>query len=133
MERGFRVGSLAQDEVTGIKVLAITTTVANRFSTFECPLSTDYQVPAGKIFYITKITFSANVAGSDVRIGYGDDGVYDDAGGPTNAVGVTLGYFAIIAKEKYETEVFIPIPAQKYPYMYAIGGGMTVNIQGVEI
>lgn len=131
--KGYRIGSLAQDDETGIKFITANALAAGHYCTLEFPVGTDYQVPAGKTFYITKILYSAHVAGGGVLLGYGDDGVASGVAAPTNPVRLTALIMARLADEEYNSDLFIPVPAEKYPFIFTFGSDVWAKIQGIEV
>tara|TARA_Y100000310_G_scaffold317685_1_gene370847 strand:+ start:24975 stop:25307 length:333 start_codon:yes stop_codon:yes gene_type:complete len=84
---------------------------------------TDYQVPAGRTFTIAKIIYRGENAGADFMIGYGDDAVANGVAAPTNPVGLTAdGVFAApTAHTTYSVDVYLVVPAEKYPYVKVSG------------
>ena len=123
--QAFRLGAVGQDSLVGVQTLVATPSASN-YMTFESPVGTDYQVPAGYTFYVTQII--ADIVGEPI-IGYGDDGVADAGNAPTNWKALTsrlgVGIYNIVLK----------IPAEKYPC--CLEGGTSVRtfvtITGVEI
>lgn len=132
MKTGFRLGSLAQDAVTGIKIIFATPANA-QFMTLETPVGIDYQVPAGKTFYITQAYTEIGGANGSFLVGYGDDGVPSQAGAPTNWKQMTTLLYIDKANVSYPFNLFVPIPAGKYPTLLASGGVGHINIVGVEL
>src|SRR3990167_4433219 len=117
----YKLGALGQDSVSGIKNLAGTVSGSN-YMTLETPVGTDYQVPAGKTFYITKLDLTRlSGNGAQVKIGYGDSGVAHGTVSPTKYVALTSTYhIGGSATQTLAFEIIIPIPAQKYPCIYSI-------------
>ena len=128
----FKIGSLVQDSVAGLKALAAFATATN-YMTLEIPVGTDYQVPVGKTFYITKVSYSVSTANEHVIIGYGDTGIPDQAAPPTNYVALTAYLQAPAAYTIYERDLFLAIPAQKYPCVKAGTAGLYALIHGIEV
>jgi len=133
MTTAFRLGSLAQDAVTGIKSLCALVTASSRYMSLESPVGTDYQVPAGKTFYITKMHYSGVDASIGFVIGYGDTGVADGAAAPTNPVQLTQMHRGASAFIEYSADVFLAIPAAKYPYIQWQSGYILLNVEGLEV
>lgn len=132
MSRLYRIGSLAVDTETGVKCLSFKANSGN-YDTCEFPIGTNYQVPAGKTLYITKILYMNKSAGGNFSFGYGDDAVTDDVNPPTNFVTSTTVIYADVANKEFELSVFIPIPANKYPCIRASFGDSRIIIFGVEV
>lgn len=130
----FKIGGGGTDTPADVKCMAATPG-STQYMTFESPVGTDYQVPSGKIFYITKIIYSSSssAALTAFQIGYGDTGVPAQAGAPTNAVNVTSMFATVTNSQQYTLDVFIPIPAQKYPYILTQGNGGPCTIFGIEV
>lgn len=131
-KRLYKLGSLAQDTRTGLKVL-FKTVMKDDFDTVQYPLGTDYQVPAGKTLYISTVLFYGDTAKTIMRVLYGDDVVTASATPPTNPVYITPFYTVLVSGEDHHHETLIEVPAGKYPaFEFQVGGGVA-EIQGVEI
>ena len=133
MTTAFKIGSGAQDSPSDIKFIWASASATNNYMSCEFPAGTDYEVTAGKIFYITKILYYSTSGGGKGQIGYGDTGVANGAAAPTNAVACTLDFYAVVATINYELDVFIPILAGKFPYVQSTGDLFAVIIHGIEI
>jgi len=131
-KRLYKLGSLAQDTRTGLKVIFVSGT-KDLFDTLEQPLGTDYQVPAAKVFYITAVVYHADTAKTIIRIGYGDDTVSSSAVPPTNPVYVSPFYNAAVVDVHNHHETFYEIPAEKYPFIECQTGAGVAEVQGIEI
>lgn len=135
--RAYKLGALGQDDLTGVKCLVAGSSTATNYVTFETPVGTDYQVTAGKTFYITKITFNGASPGQDaaVIIGYGDTGVADGGNPPTNYVAMTSRFVMLgtLAQTPLERDCLVPIPAQKYPCIYVVANQAYVTAYGIEV
>lgn len=131
-KRLFKLGSLAQDSRTGLKIIFASGT-KDLFDTLEQPLGTDYAVPAAKTFFICSVIYNADTAKTIIRIGYGDDAVSGSAVPPTNAVYVTPFLNAAVVDEHHHHETFVQIPALKYPFIECQVGAGVAEVQGVEI
>jgi len=134
--RAFSFGSMATDDVTEVEMACIPAqcTVGN-YGTLENPVGTDYQVAAGKTFYITMIHIDPTV-NHVIHLGYGDDGVAaDSAAAPTNWV--VLGFFAPPGSgASPNISTLVKIPAQKYPCVRCASGANNLdifNVYGYEI
>lgn len=136
MVTGFTAGSYGSDLPDGIRSLLAETSAANLFTTLQSPEGTNYQVPAGKTFFITKIIWTGTAIGNAVVIGYGDSAVVNSATPPTNpqnVTGSTIGVFKIrVANEVLRENLMIAIPVGKFPFIKSIGGAVSVQIEGIE-
>lgn len=138
LENVYRIGSYVSDLVTGIKSLYASVGTVAYYDTFE-ERGTDYVVPAGKKFYITRVTYTGKYNAGGIEIGYGDDGVANSASAPTTFVSLTGANAAI--KSVFATEAHLPkqfdcwfeVPTGKYPCLHVNGAadGACV-IEGVE-
>ena len=131
-KRLYKLGSLAQDTRTGLKIIFKSGT-KDLFDTLEQPLGTDYQVPADKVFYITCVIYHADTAKTIIRVGYGDDAVAASAVPPTNPVYVSPFYNAAVVDVHCCMNTFLEIPAGKYPFIECQVGAGVAEIQGLEI
>jgi len=131
-KRLYKLGSLAQDTRTGLKTI-FKAVLKDDFDTLQFPLGTNYQVPAGKTFYISAIIFVGDTDKTIMRVLYGDDVVTASATPPTNAVYVTPFYKAPVMDIDHHHETLIEIPSLKYPAVEFQTGNGTVEIQGLEI
>jgi len=129
----FKIGSLAQDSPTGIKILVAHNVAGAHYMTFETPVGTDYQVPAGKTFYITKISYSVAAATASATIGSGTAAVGEGAVAPAGYVALTGLYYGYLAFTQYEGDAFIPIAQNLYPCLVSGGGAVDANIFGIEV
>lgn len=119
----YGIGSYISDLVTGIKSLCASVGTVAYYDTFE-ERAVDYVVPAGKKFYITRITYTGKYNAGGIEIGYGDTGVGNSASAPTNFVSLTGANAA--TKSVFGTEAHLPkqmdcwfeIPAGKYPCLH---------------
>lgn len=132
MARRWRIGTLATDVETGLKVLNATVVVGN-YDSLQSPEGTFYQVPVGKTFIITKISWQTDTAGGGLQLGYGDNSRDNNPVSPTNAKYMTPYMYVISASELREQSVYIEIPAQKYPFILGITGTERILVQGVEV
>lgn len=133
--RVYKIGSGVTDVPGDIKTGFVLTTALNNYMTFESVLGTDLQVTAGKTLYITRLHYFGNTISQNFWIGYGDTGVGDGAPAPTNPVQVTRRFANLVAQEEMSLDVFIPIPAEKFPVCRRVLGANEhyVQIEGVEI
>lgn len=136
MVTGFSTGSYGSDLPEGIRSLSAETSAANRFDTLQSPEGTNYQVPAGKTFFISRIIWTGTALGNAVVIGFGDNAVSDSVTAPTNAQNLTpstIGVFRVTVANQVQSEnLLIAIPAGKFPFIKSIGGAVAVQIEGVE-
>ena len=129
--QAFRLGSVGQDSITNVKVMAAHPLSTDYYMTFEYPIGTDFVVTAGYTLYMTKIIFYPDGAGVGPIIGYGDNGVASGAAAPTNWVQITQAIPGLATGQEYD--IFVPIPAGKYPCMKNFAGVTRATIYGVEI
>lgn len=132
MTTAFRIGTLAQDAVTGIKFAFASPSTTN-YMTLELTGGVDYQVTAGKTFYITRIDFTSATANTYLHLGYADDGVPDQAGAPTNPITLTGNLRVDTAYKRATYDVFIPVPATKYIFVKSGVNDAAIIIQGIEL
>ena len=135
--RWYTVGAAEVEDPTLIKALVGTAAeiTGARYDSFDSPRGTSYSVTAGKTLYISKVQGTVTVAEgstSTIQIGYGDDHVENSAGAPTTAVAVwnTTAFFR--GPQLIDIDVWIPIPAGKFPYVVA-AGTHTFSVTGVEV
>lgn len=131
-KRLYKLGSLAQDTRTGLKSI-FKTGLVDKFNTLEAPKATDYQVPADKTYYITRISCVGDAANTLVRILYGDDAVENSAVAPTNPVYITPFFKCCTADVCYCHDVFYEVPTGKYPAIELQTGNGIVEVGGLEI
>lgn len=136
--RWYTVGSAETRDPTQLKALINTQTSLdlNRYDSFDSPRGTSYQVPTGKTFYITKLQGSImQAAGADVgiEVGYGDTHVEDSVAAPTNSTPVYLIKFYTINGVQVDLDVWIPIPAGKFPYIYLMNNVGNFEAMGIEV
>lgn len=130
MGKIYSAGTIAVDTLdTAIEMCAIAST--GNYSTFEKPVGTAYQVPAGKLFKIGLIYFSSAIARGSLKIGYGDDSVADSGTPPTNFVELIKEIPVEIADAINEKKAFLKIPAEKYPCIQALTGEGNCIILGI--
>lgn len=132
MKTGFRIGSLAQDAITGIRTI-FCTPANTHYMTLESPVGIDYQVPAGKTFYMAGALFRTDTAGSGFVVGYGDVGVPSQVGAPANWKQMSTAIYTSPANISVPVNFFIAIPTGKYPCIKASGGFCHMHIFGVEL
>jgi len=135
MANFFKVGSLGTDSPASVKSMTSRTTSANNYMTLESVVGTDYQVPAGKTFYITSVVYMANSASGGIKIGYGDTGVADGAAAPTNFVQLTEEFRSETADKLIPVSVLVAIPAGKFPCVRQNAGAVQLYVTyfGVEV
>ena len=88
---------------------------ASYYMTFESPVGTDYVVPTGKTFKVTRIL--AAFGGSILSLGHGTEGIPSQAAGPAGQVILIGGNFAYPTTAVYGLDIYLEIPAGKYPYV----------------
>ena len=111
-------------------------TAGNNYMTFESPSGTDFQVTTSKTLKITRVIMMG-VANNMAIIGYGDDGVANGAGAPTNPIYVigdadTSPLMVTTANQTYAFDLYAEIPAQKYPFVRVDQGAGNIYIIGIE-
>ena len=132
--QAFRLGSVGQDSLTGVKYAVAYIAAGDNYKTLESPVGTDYQVTAGYTLYITKIVWGSSTAGSQIKqFGYGDDGIAEGAAAPTNAVVLIPFFLQGSTTALAELEGIWTIPSGKYPYFQANTALSGFIIFGVEI
>ncbi len=78
--------------------------------------------------------WQGSIAGQMVtEVGYGDNGVAEGAGAPTNSVAVIPQYLVGVADLWYTLEGLWKVPASKYLYCRANVNAITVMVFGIEI
>ena len=135
----WRVGTLETTDLTGLVALTNSQSdlTADRYDSYESPRGTDYQVPTGETLYITTLHGTADAAVVDlhIQVGYGDDAVNDAVGAPTNSVTV----FEFTWRDAVDAgggqsvpiSVWIPIPADKYPWVRPLNVPMNIQATGI--
>ena len=134
--RAYKLGALGQDDLTGVKCMAASVAgAAPLYMTMEYPVGTDYQVPVGKIFYITKLDASVTPAADGTfLIGYGDNGTASSSSSSTNFIELTSPYLCRSTDNEVEFSVLLPIPAQKYPCIKQLSGtAANITAYGIEV
>ena len=136
--RYYKVGSAETRDPTELKSLVNSARglTADRYDTFEAPRGTDYVVPAGKTLYITKLQGNGNIPTANiivVWVGYGDDGVADSVTAPTNSK--TLSQIQAMQGNGYmmDLDVWLPIPAGKYPWVSFNQATWNFQAYGIEV
>lgn len=136
--RYYKIGGAETRDPSELKALVGSAKNLNsgRYDTFESPRGTDYVVPAGKTLYITRVMGGHQLTGgsaADLGIGYGDTGVGDDPSAPTNAKMLWQVTFFTVNGLNVDVEVFLPVPAGKYPFALATGAGWGLSVFGIEV
>lgn len=133
---GIKIGSIVQDSVTGIKNGSTLTNADGNYMTVESPVGTDLVVTAGKTLYVGLVIYQGSAKGISFEIGYGDDGVANDATPPTNYVQVIQD---VLVTQTDDTShscdmIIAAIPAGKYPCIRQHGTGtLKVYIAALEV
>ena len=142
--QAFKLGSLGQDSVTGVKSATVWINGADRCMSFVNPAininsssGTAYQVTAGTTLYITELTlthYPGAGAAAYIRIGYGDTTVADGTLTPTNMVVIT-GMYHLFNTEPVSRNlpVLIQIPAEKYPCAITSTAAISCSFYGIEV
>lgn len=132
MKRLYKLGLLAQDTSSGLKSLS---TIADepKYSTLQLPYLTDYQVPAGKQFFITQLQLVSGIAGGLIVMCYADTGVQQSVSPGENNVVIWRSIVLQEANKIYPVELFFPVPSGKYIAIRATGGRGYAFVSGVEI
>ena len=132
MTTAFKLGTVVKDAVTGLKQINALVTQA-QYMTLESVVGTDYQVPAGKTFYMTRVMFATTSADSGIQIGYGTAGVPSQAGAPAGAVICTANFHSKVSYTPVTYDLLIPCPENTYPFVYALISVASVQIFGIEV
>lgn len=125
---------------TPITAYAATSGGAGHYMTLESPVGTDYSVPAGKSFIITKVVYTGGSIGDMIVLGYGNSGVGNGAPAPTSPVSLvgaagatpTSPLVVEAVNIAHVIEVSFSIPAGKYPFIQASGTVSSVQVIGIE-
>lgn len=135
MSRVIRVGTIGSDTIGEARSMTAQATGGVNYMTLESIVGTDYQVPSGKTFYITKLILAPTSTASKCRLGYGDTGVANGAAAPTNAVDLTnSSQFSCTDNTTVVYDnLFFAIPSLKYPYVKSDQQSATVTIFGIEV
>jgi len=129
----YKLGSLCQDSETGIKALYAGNTAGAKYSTLGTGAGGSYQVPVGKKLYLSLAGFFCAAANGTVIFGYGDTVVADSVVAPVNAVEVSNRLSSPTAFIWNELNVFLEIPAGKYPFFFSDSGGSSSMVYGLEV
>ena len=132
MTLAIRIGTIAIDTDVGIDTKSANASSGN-YDSLEKPVGTKYQVPVGKVFKIGKVIFAGSSVNAKCTIGYADTPVDDDSTPPTNPVELLPLIPVDVAKKLINVEIFIKIPAEKYPYIRASGGVINSVELGWEV
>ncbi len=131
MTVAYKAGSIVQNADTDLIWLKSFAT-QDKYDTFESIAGVNYQVPADHEFIITKIISFNTAASQAIRVGYADDALDNAVGPPTNGLYGTDGLKGEGANIGYERDVFIRVPATKYPLQAPQGGNSGTCIIGYE-
>ena len=111
---------------------------ASEWASLEAPVGTDYQVPAGQTFTITRIVWSAPATGSTVVIGHANAGQVSTGSEPSDA-GYLIGSSGddtplrnADANVFLEVDVFAEVPAGRFPFIRTSIADTSVSVFGVE-
>ena len=128
----YKLGYQVTDTVTGCKGV-IATAGAAKYQTMAFPGGTDYQVTAGKTFYGTYIIAQGSAGATYIILSYGDDVVTNSDTAPTNNIVVCERLSLVTTSTQYLFPIFIAVPAEKYPCIYAGTGSTYAHILGKEV
>jgi len=133
MPKAYKLGAYKQDTSAANCYQAGTVlSGANLYSTLERPDGVNLSaVPAGKTWYLTRIMVAGGTAGTYAEIGYGDSAVHNSVSAPTNAQKLSRVIGVAAADTIVDKDIFIAIPAGKYPFIFATGS-MRVHVEYVE-
>ena len=123
----------SKDPSDAVALTTSTLVTAGQWDTLQSPQTVDYQVPAGKTLVITTWQGSIHAAaGTNVRleIGYGDAAVGNSATSPTGAVVVYETSWVTADGAPAEHAVWVPVPAEKYPFIQPHGGDLSLAAVG---
>lgn len=128
-----RSGRSTHDVTTNIRHVGVLIVGASDYMTMEGPVGTPYQVPAGKTFFVTRLTFNYAGGPNWFHVGYGDTAVASGAPAPTNFVKVTQAYGGGGSSIDASIDVMIPIPANKFPCIKNQSGTVGyIKVEGFE-
>jgi len=91
----------------------------------------NYQVPAGKTLYITRVHFNVSVAGAAFNIGDATAAVTNSASSPANNI-QTTGSITGTTTEMI-IDCFIPVAQNLFPFLKAGSGSTNITCYGVVI
>jgi len=131
--RFYKAGFAVTDTPGDIKTIMANPTAPGNYMTFETPIGTDYQVPAGKTFYMTGCMIRAAGTIAIFNLGYGDTGVANGGTPPTNNKNVHGEFGEATSGASKYFDIFAAIPAEKYPYALSQNTNVHVTIYGLEI
>jgi len=132
MKRLYKLGTLAQDTVVGLKTI-FKLGLQDKYNTLEQPQDTDYQVDSEKKFYITRVSCTGDAANTLIQLLYGDDAVSNSDNPPANHKFISPHYKCCTADVCYCHDIFFEVPAGKYPAIHVTIGNAIVEVQGLEI
>jgi hypothetical protein len=127
MGKVIKFGTIAIDDGFLVKTLS-SNGEADKYSSFELPLDTYYQVPAGYKIECGLILYSAETAKGKICFGYGDTAIGESSAPPTNFIGLVEALPVEVADRLFEVEIFFYVPANKYPCAHFIGGAGNCRI-----
>ena len=105
---------------------------AGEYMTLEAPVGTDYQVPEGRTFTISRALFRTDTAGAHYSLGYADTGVAQGSGAPLAVVWlIGTGDRSALAGTG-DVDLYGQIPAGKFPLARFGGAGSAIQIWGIE-
>lgn len=131
MGKVITLGSIAIDTFEGVKTIH-SDSAKDTYSSFESPLGTYYQIPAGKIFHVGGALYSGDAVKTTICLGYGDDTVNDSVTPPTNNIELIHQIPVEVADRFYDVKFYIYVPAGKYPYIHCTDGAGSMLLLGVN-
>lgn len=130
-----KIGLWARDTHDGLKMFANNIN-NNSYDTFEQPIGANYQVPSGKILRCSLIRYEQQLilfqARSYLFIGYGDTAVDNSGSPPANLVRLTPNINSNTTYKNSEKNIWVEIPSEKYPVVFAGLGFLDISVFGYE-
>ena len=127
-----KIGELGTDQVDDIVLLSANPS-AGKYKTFESPVSTNYQVPAGKKLDLLRLLGCHLTGCGGVMIGYGDDVVNNSSSPPTNFVPIFMSIQTKLSPDMVDIPIFSQVPAGKYPCAKSLGQEEYINVWGLKV
>ena len=130
MTEAIKIGSYIADSSEFV-ISGIAEPSVSNYMTFEYPVGTDIEVPTDKELIITGVLYHFTSADGRIYLGYGDNGIGDQAGAPTNPVQITKNIGGNVALNEYFQNLWCKIPTGKFPFIKSVNIAPTVMIFGI--